>query len=141
MEGENDHDQSCKIMQKEVDVRKLDADDKQQFIERSFKGAEQDDDAVVEEDVGDKAASDKAVAQEDVDGKAAIEEDVEEVGGAEGSSTSGFEDMGMVFGAGLEEGEFRSPKGVIKKDNTKEGKAGLSGKDLLRTTELVSIPD
>ncbi|KAK1550118.1 hypothetical protein Q3G72_014018 [Acer saccharum] len=45
-----------------------------------MKGAEQDDDAVVEEDVGGKAAGDKAAVQEDVDGKAAIEEDVEEVG-------------------------------------------------------------
>ncbi|KAK1576796.1 hypothetical protein Q3G72_016556 [Acer saccharum] len=44
-----------------------------------MKGAEQDDDAVVEEDVGGKAAGDKAAVQEDVDGKAAIEEDVEEV--------------------------------------------------------------
>ncbi|KAK0578107.1 hypothetical protein LWI29_005207 [Acer saccharum] len=45
-----------------------------------IQGAEQDDDAVVEEDVGGKAAGDKAAVQEDVDGKAAIEEDVEEVG-------------------------------------------------------------
>ncbi|KAK1587760.1 hypothetical protein Q3G72_016545 [Acer saccharum] len=45
-----------------------------------MKGAEQDDDAAVEEDVGGKAAGDKAVVHEDVDGKAAIEEDVEEVG-------------------------------------------------------------
>ncbi|KAK0607342.1 hypothetical protein LWI29_013570 [Acer saccharum] len=44
-----------------------------------MKGAEQDDDAVVEEDVGGKAAGDKAAVQEDVDGKAAIEKDVEEV--------------------------------------------------------------
>ncbi|KAK0597303.1 hypothetical protein LWI29_023854 [Acer saccharum] len=43
-------------------------------IRKEMNGAEQDDDAVVEEDVGGKAAGDK-----DVDGKAAIEEDVEEV--------------------------------------------------------------
>ncbi|KAK1552069.1 hypothetical protein Q3G72_009851 [Acer saccharum] len=47
---------------------------------RARNGAEQDDDAVVEEDVGGKAAGDKAAVKEDVDGKAAIEEDVEEVG-------------------------------------------------------------
>ncbi|KAK0587975.1 hypothetical protein LWI29_032150 [Acer saccharum] len=49
-------------------------------IRKEMKGAEQDDEAVVEEDVGGKATSDKAAIEEDVGGKAAIEEDVEEVG-------------------------------------------------------------
>ncbi|KAL5822738.1 hypothetical protein ACOSQ4_020638 [Xanthoceras sorbifolium] len=42
-EGENDHG-SCKIVQKEVDVKKMDANDKKLFIERNLKVAEQDND-------------------------------------------------------------------------------------------------